>query len=42
MIFIAIIGIRDTIRSIVPYDVNKFKEMGIKLTMLTGDNKITS
>ena len=35
-------GLRDIIRSEVPYTVEKCREAGIKVTMITGDNKLTA
>jgi Ca2+ transporting ATPase len=42
LVFVAILGIRDIIRKEVPIAVALCKKAGIKVRMVTGDNKITA
>jgi Ca2+ transporting ATPase len=41
-IFVALFGIRDTIREEVPASIKQCNEAGIQVRMVTGDNKITA
>jgi len=42
LILVSILGIMDIVRETVPIAVEKCKKAGIKVRMVTGDNKITA
>lgn len=42
LIFIGLVGIKDIIRKEVPQAIAACKKAGIKVIMITGDNKITA